>query len=206
MVFWWTVSPHMFLKDDSFHCTPHRDGLHFCWKSDKLGPILLSVFLLHSPTIVETVEVIVYPVLYSTVLLKVREDFQHSGQFAPLENIRPRGHKGSVYYTLFLYILYRQSFNRLATLTISVMQLYYRQQGYVLQDLCHPYTPSTSYSYTVHSPVYCYRELYMAFIQQYSIVQWCYFDYRRSRIWSHNLSLSRHSSPASKDCHLYVSM
>ncbi|CAI8009446.1 HAUS augmin-like complex subunit 1 [Geodia barretti] len=29
---------------------------------------------------------------------------------------------------------------------------------------------------------------------------------RRYRIWSHNLSLSRHSSPASRDCHLYVSM
>ncbi|CAI8009445.1 HAUS augmin-like complex subunit 1 [Geodia barretti] len=26
---------------------------------------------------------------------------------------------------------------------------------------------------------------------------------RRYRIWSHNLSLSRHSSPASRDCHLY---
>ena len=157
MVFWWTVSPHMFLKDDSFHCTPHRDGLHFCWKSDKLGPILLSVFLLHSPAIVETVEVIVYPVLYSTVLLKVREDFHHSEQFAPLETIRPRGHiRGSS-------VLY--SFPIIYTGRASTGWLHWQSQscssttdskGIILQD---PSTISTSYSYTIHSPVYCYRQL-----------------------------------------------
>jgi hypothetical protein len=57
-------------------------------------------FLLHSPAIVEAVEIIVYPVLYSTVFLKVREKFHHSEEFAPLENVRLEG--VPVYYTVFL--------------------------------------------------------------------------------------------------------
>ena len=179
------LPPHL---PSSFSLYSPRDGLHFCCKSDKLGPILLSVFLLHSPTIVETVEVIVYPVLYSTVLLKVREDFQHSGQFSPLENIRPRGHirGSSVLYSFPIIYTGRASTGWLhwqsqsCSSTTDSKGMYYRTfvipihqvlliatlfihqytTIYIIQRaiaFIHQYTATESYS--IHSPVYCYRQL-----------------------------------------------